>query len=136
MAAPAVRCSLSSVRTHPDRTPSKERRPFRHDHAQTLRGVILGGPEHYALWKYLPAMIRDGMQSAFIWEFGRMALSMPLTTRGYADVFNDAMSSYSSSQTAWALEALDAYDFSWITHLCDIRGGHGHVLCPLTLRNR
>ena len=81
-------------------------------------------------------MIRDGMQSAFIWEFGRMALSMPLTTRGYADVFNDAVSSYSSSQTAWALEALDAYDFSWITHLCDIRGGHGHVLCPLTLRNR
>jgi DNA-binding MarR family transcriptional regulator len=34
------------------------------DHPQTLRGVTLleEGPEHYAIWKHLPAMIKDGKQ--------------------------------------------------------------------------
>src|SRR5262249_43658999 len=27
------------------------------------------GPQHYALWKHLPAMIRDGKQNAFLREF-------------------------------------------------------------------
>jgi hypothetical protein len=48
---------------------------LRSDHPQTLRGVTLleDGPEHYALWKHLPAMVRDGEQNAFMHEFGRMA---------------------------------------------------------------
>lgn len=106
---------------------------LRKDHPHTLRGVTLleEGPEHYALWKHLPAMIRDGKQNAFIREFGRMAFEHAAHDAGYADVFNEAMSSFSSAQTAWALEALDAYDFSSITHLCDIGGGHGHMLCSL-----
>lgn len=104
---------------------------LRKDHPQTLRGVTLleEGPEHYALWKHVPAMIRDGQQNAFIREFKRMAFEHAAHDPGYAAVFNEAMSSYSSAQTAWALEALDAYDFSSITHLCDIGGGHGHLLC-------
>lgn len=104
---------------------------LRKDHPQTLRGVTLleEGPEHYALWKHLPAMIRDGKQNAFIREFGRMAFEHAAHDPRYAEVFNDAMSSYSSTQTAWVLEALDAYDFSSMTHICDIGGGHGHMLC-------
>jgi len=31
------------------------------------------GPQHYALWKHLPAMVRDAKQNAFMREFGRMA---------------------------------------------------------------
>lgn len=36
------------------------------DHAQTLRDVVLleGGPEHNAIWKQLPDMIKDGQQNA------------------------------------------------------------------------
>jgi hypothetical protein len=104
---------------------------LRKDHPQTLRGVTLleEGPEHYALWKHLPTMVRDGKQNAFIREFERMAFEHAAHDPGYAAVFNEAMSSYSSAQTAWALEALDAYDFSSITCLCDIGGGHGHMLC-------
>lgn len=104
---------------------------LRKDHPQTLRGVTLleEGPEHYALWKHLPAMIRDGKQNAFTREFGRMAFEHTAHDPEYAEVFNDAMSSYSSAQTAWVLEALDAYDFSSIKHICDIGGGHGHMLC-------
>ena len=38
---------------------------LRSDHPQTLRGVTLleEGPEHYALWKHLPDMVRDGKGS-------------------------------------------------------------------------
>jgi hypothetical protein len=101
------------------------------DHPQTLRGVTLleEGPEHYALWKHLPDMIRDGVQNAFVREFGRMAFEHAVADAAYARVFDDAMSSYSSSQTAWALEALDGYDFSKMEHLCDVAGGRGHLLC-------
>lgn len=110
---------------------------LRKDHPQTLRGVTLleEGPEHYALWKHLPAMIRDGKQNAFIREFGRMAFDHAAHDPAYAEVFNEAMSSYSSTQTAWVLVALDAYDFSSITHICDIGGGHGHTLCGLLARH-
>jgi O-methyltransferase len=96
-----------------------------------LRGVTLleEEQEHYALWKHLPAMIRDGKQNAFIREFGRMAFEHAAHDPEYADVFNEAMTSYSSAQTAWALEALEAHDFSSITRLCDIGGGHGHMVC-------
>lgn len=101
------------------------------DHPQTLRGMTLleEGPEHYALWKHLPDMIRDGRQNAFIREFGRMAFDHAAHDEGYANVFDDAMSSYSSSQTAWTLEALDDDDFSSVGHLCDVGGGHGHLIC-------
>jgi hypothetical protein len=101
------------------------------DHPQTLRGITLleEGPEHYALWKHLPDMIRDGVQNAFVREFGRMAFEHAAVDPGYAQVFDEAMSSYSSSQTAMVLQALEGYDFSDISHLCDVGGGHGHLLC-------
>ena len=42
------------------------------NHPQTLRDVILleEGPEHYAIWKHLPAIIKDGQQGAFLREYG------------------------------------------------------------------
>lgn len=110
---------------------------LRKAHPRTLRGVTLleEGPEHYALWKHLPAMIRDGRQNAFVREFGRMAFDHAAHDPAYAEVFNEAMSSYSSTQTAWVLEALDAYDFSSITRICDVGGGHGHMLCSLLAKH-
>jgi hypothetical protein len=104
---------------------------LRSDHPQTLRGVTLleEGPEHYALWTHLPAMIRDGKQNAFVREFGRMAFDHAVHDSSYAEVFDGAMSSYSRAQTDWVLEALESYDFAKITHLCDVGGGRGYMLC-------
>jgi hypothetical protein len=111
---------------------------LREGHPQTLRGVALleEGPEHYALWKHLPAMIRDGRQNAFVREFGRPAFEHAACDPAYADVFNAAMSSYSGAQVASVLEALDTYDFSSIDHVCDVGGGHGHLLCSLLAKHR
>lgn len=106
------------------------------DHPQTLRGVALleEGPEHYALWRHLPAMIRDGAQNAFVREFGRMAFEHAVADAGYARVFDEAMSSYSSAQTTQAVQALAGCDFSTVARLCDVGGGHGHLICGFLAR--
>jgi hypothetical protein len=110
---------------------------LRGDDPQTLRGVALleEGPEHYAIWKHLTAMVKDGKQDGFVREFGQRIFDYAADHPSYAEVFNQAMSSYSASQTRWILEALDGYDFSKIQHLCDVGGGHGHLICSLLLRH-
>src|SRR3712207_4489377 len=109
---------------------------LRSDNPQTLRAIALleEGPEHYAIWKHLTAMIRDGKQDGFVREFGQRIFEYAAHHPSYAEVFNQAMSSYSAMQTRWILEALDEYDFSRIRHVCDIGGGHGHLLCNILLR--
>jgi hypothetical protein len=99
------------------------------DHPQTLKGIILleEGPEHYAIWKHLPDMKQD----AFIREYGQKILECADRNPQYAEVFNQAMKSYSTIQTALVSEVLDGYDFSNIHHLCDIGGGQGHLLSNL-----
>jgi hypothetical protein len=106
------------------------------NHPQTLRGVTLleEGPEHYAIWRHLPAMITDGQQNSFVREYGHKIFEYADRNHEYGEVFNQAMSSYSASQTAWVLDALDGYDFSKIHHLCDIGGGQGHLLSNLLLK--
>jgi len=106
------------------------------DHPQTLRGVTLleEGPEHYAIWKHLSTMIKEGKQNAFVREFGCKLFEYRDRNPAYAEVFNQAMSSYSSAQTKWVLDALDKYDFSNMHHICDIGGGTGHLLGNLLLK--
>jgi predicted transcriptional regulator len=103
------------------------------DHPQTLQGVLLleEGPEHYQIWKHLPRMIKDGQQNAFLSEFGDNIFEYAYKNTEYSKVFNDAMSSYSAMHTAMVLEALEGYDFSNISHVCDIGGGQGHLLSHL-----
>lgn len=105
----------------------------RKDHPQTLRGVILleEGPEHYAIWKHLGDMVRDGRQDAFVREFGQRIFDYIPQNPEYREVFNYAMSSYSATHTRLVLEALKGYDFSSVKSLCDIGGGHGHLICNI-----
>jgi len=105
----------------------------RMDHPQTLRGVILleEGPEHYAIWKHLADMVKVGKQDGFMREFGLRMFDYIPQNPAYAEVFNYAMSSYSATHTKLVLEALKSYDFSNIKTLCDIGGGHGHLICNI-----
>jgi ubiquinone/menaquinone biosynthesis C-methylase UbiE len=106
------------------------------NHPQTLRGIALleEGHEHYALWKHLPTMIRDGKQNAFLREYGQKLFEFADNNPTYREVFDQAMSSYSSIQSAWVSEALDGYDFSNMNHVCDVGGGQGHLLCSLLVK--
>jgi O-methyltransferase domain/Dimerisation domain len=106
------------------------------DHPHTLRGMTLleEAPESYAAWKHLPALITEGQQDAFVREFGQPAFDYAVQHPSYGAVFNEAMSSYSSIDNTLVLEALDNYDFSGISHLCDVGGGHGSTLCSLLVK--
>jgi predicted transcriptional regulator len=109
---------------------------LRKDNPKTLRGIALleEGPEHYALWKHLRAMIKDGKQNAFPREYGQKLFEYTETNPAYRQVFNQAMSSYSSIQTTWVTEALDGFDFSNVNTVCDVGGGQGHLLCSLLVK--
>lgn len=109
---------------------------LRSDHPHSLRDIVLlrEGPEHTAVWKHLPAIVRDGTQNGFEREFGSPAFEYAAHHPAYAEAFDAGMSSYSRVQTDWTLEALHDHDFSGQEHLCDIGGGQGHLLCHFLVR--
>lgn len=106
---------------------------LRGEHPQSLKPMarLEEGPQHYALWKHLPAMIRDGKQNAFVREFGVMAFDYARENSDYGERFKRAMSSYSAVQSALVLEALNTYDFTRFRSFCDVAGGYGHLMCSL-----
>src|SRR6516162_1414460 len=110
---------------------------LRSDHPQSLKPMarLEEGPQHYALWKHLPAMVRDGKQNAFVREFGCMAFQHAQENQDYAERFKQAMTSYSAVQSTWVLEALRGYDLSRIRTFCDVAGGYGHLMCALLEAN-
>jgi O-methyltransferase domain/Dimerisation domain len=106
------------------------------DHPHSLRGMTLleEGPEHYAAWKHLSDLITEGQQNAPLREFGQPMFEYAAQHPSYGAVFNEAMSSYSGMDNALVLEALERYDFSGLSHLCDVGGGHGLTLCSLLVK--
>ncbi len=109
---------------------------FRSDHPQTLRGMVLleEGPEHYAIWKHLPEMIRTGTQDGFVREYGRPVFAHIQESPAYGALFNEAMTAYSAGESAMVLEALEDRGLDGIDHLCDVGGGHGHLLASFLER--
>ena len=86
------------------------------------------------MWKHLPAIVRDGVQNGFVREFGCGPFEYAAKEPAYAAAFDGGMSSHSRVQTSWVLDALRGYDFSSLSHLCDVGGGHGHLLCHLLVQ--
>ena len=78
------------------------------DHPQSLRYWVLNaeGPEHYAIWKHLLDIIRDGKQDGFIREFGARAFDYARANSRYRRTFDQGMTGHSTTQTNLVLEAL------------------------------
>lgn len=93
------------------------------------------GPEHYAVWKHLADMVRDGRQNGFVREYGKSAFEYAHGNETYATVFRSAMSSFSGVQSALALEALASVNLSDVYNWCDVAGGEGHLLCSLLMEH-
>jgi hypothetical protein len=64
-------------------------------------------------------------------EFGASAFEYARTNERYRRTFDQAMTGHSMFQTQLVLGALADYDFSGIDTICDVGGGHGHLLCAL-----
>ena len=104
---------------------------LRDDHPHSLKAMVLleEGPEHYAVWKHLVPILRDGRPDGFVREFGMPLFEYARKNAGYGAVFNRAMTSYSALQAQWALAALATEDFTSIRTFCDVAGGHGYLAC-------
>ena len=109
---------------------------LRGDHPQSMRDALLlrEGPEHTAIWKHLPAIVRDGKQDGFVREYGTTAFDHAERNPSYGTAFNAGMSSQSRLQTTSTIEALRNCDLTSVAHLCDVGGGQGHLLCHLLAR--
>lgn len=103
------------------------------DHPESLRGVALleEGPTHYATWKHLPDIVREGGPNGFEREFGHSVFDHMAEDPDYAARFNESMTSLSRMESAWVASLLDGLDLSGFDQLCDVGGGHGHLLCTL-----
>jgi hypothetical protein len=64
-------------------------------------------------------------------EFGVTVWEYANANPAYCALLNEAMTSHSTVQTGWVLAALHDLDFSAIRTLCDVGGGHGHLVCSL-----
>jgi DNA-binding MarR family transcriptional regulator len=103
------------------------------DHPMSLRGVarLEEGPTHYAVWKHLPDVVREGEPDGFQREFGHAIFEHAGADPDYAERFNEAMTGLSRIESAWVTELLADVAFDQFDHVCDVGGGHGHLLCSL-----
>jgi hypothetical protein len=104
---------------------------LRADHPHSLRAMaqLYRGRETSAAWQHLVAIVRDGRQNGFLREFGVTVWEYAKANPGFRALFNEAMTSHSTVQTEWVLAALQGLDFSVIRSMCDVGGGHGHLVC-------
>lgn len=110
---------------------------FRTEHPESLAAPALfyQSPEVVAAFTQLPAIVREGGIDGFDSEFGRPFYEYIQQNPEFAEIYNDTMDRVMANETDAVLEALDSYDFSGITHVCDIGGGYGHLLCHLLAAN-
>src|SRR5262249_32446400 len=107
------------------------------EHPQSLRGLTLleAGPEHTAAWMQLPELITAGQQDAFGREVGEPVYTYADQNPSYAAILDEGLRTYARLDNPLVLEALAAYDFAGLAHLCDVGGGHGLTLCSLLVQH-
>lgn len=89
--------------------------------------VMMGEPEHYQSWGDLYHSVKTG-QPAFDHRFGCGVFDFLREHPTSAQIFEDAMNSFSAVE----LQAIaPAYDFSQFSTIVDVGGGYGAVLAEI-----
>lgn len=106
---------------------------FQADHPQSLRDGVLTwlSPEFSASWRHLPDIVEEGEPSGFVREFGCNSFDYAEANPEFAAAFNGSQTIQSRLSTPQVLDALAGYDFTQVSHVCDVGGGQGHTLCHL-----
>jgi hypothetical protein len=106
---------------------------LRSDHPGSLRGmaIFMGRSWHSSAWSELLHSVKTG-ESAFPKAHGAPIWQWAEKNRAAAEIFNDAMTSFSKSA---APPIVAAYDFSGFQQLADIGGGHGFLLAQVLRQN-
>jgi len=104
------------------------------DNPISLRGIarLENGPTHYEVWKYLGDLVREGVPpNGFQREFGHGVFTHLEQDPAYTQRFNEAMTSLSRLESEQVKGLLGDKAFEDVEHVCDVGGGHGHLLCTL-----
>ena len=103
--------------------------PLRRDAPDSLRSlaIFFGADWHWRVWSDLSHSAQTG-RPAFESIYGKAYFDYLAENPAPAEVFNDAMTSLSASVSA---AVVSAYDFSGITKLVDVGGGHGLLLASI-----
>ena len=80
------------------------------------------------MWPRLSELLRSGGEEAFEDEFGQSMFEYIQANPEHAEVFHEGMESNSAIETRGVLSALEDYDFSDVSRICDVGGGTGHLL--------
>ena len=106
---------------------------LRTDLPGSLAGMakMFGEGWHSAAWAELLHSVRTG-EPGFPKAYGEGVFEWLGTHREEAEIFNDAMTSFSSTT---AVAVVEAYDFSSFTRIADIGGGHGLFLASILKAN-
>ena len=128
-------CSIGVVNEHSDRGFSLTALGefFQPEHPQSLAEPTLfyQSPAVVSAFTHLPDLIREDGIDGFDHEFGCPFYDYTEQNPEFADSYNATMDRVMASETDAVLDALDAFDFSRMSHVCDVGGGHGHLLCHL-----
>lgn len=108
-------------------------RLFRADGPHRARDPLLffWHPDYLAAWGQLPNIVSEGGPDGFVREFGRDFFAHQAATPDLAAAFNATMTAGGERKTREFLGALDGYDFGPYATVCDVGGGHGHLLSHL-----
>jgi hypothetical protein len=103
--------------------------PLRSDAPDSLSAlaIFFGSDWHWRVWSDLSYSVQSG-QPGFEHIYGKAYFDYLAENPAPAQVFNDAMTSFSAAVSA---AVVDAYDFSGITRLVDVGGGHGLLLASI-----
>lgn len=103
--------------------------PLRSDAPDSLRAyaIMTGSEWFYNTWAQLPYSIRNG-EPAFEHLHGKSVFEYLAENPAAAKIFDDGMTSLSKRERA---AVIGAYDFSGITRLVDVGGGHGLLLATI-----
>lgn len=104
---------------------------FQTDHPHSLRKdlVFNRGPEWALTMLHLPDIVKEGGPNAFVREFGREFYDYLEENPEFGEACNAVMESASRNHPDQILDVLDGYDVSRFSHICDVGGGHGRLLC-------
>lgn len=104
---------------------------FRADHPQSVSHAVrlFRSPEMRRVWLQLPDVVAEGGTTGWVQEFGERSFDYMAHEPELAEAFNGTMTVFSQIQAPQIVATLDEYDFSEFSHLCDIGGSHGYMLC-------
>lgn len=106
---------------------------FQADHPDSVRSDLLfnRSREWMLSMLHMPEIVRDDGPSGFVREFGCDFFEYVQENPEFGDRYTELMEVASRDQPRQILKALKPYDLSQFSHICDVGGGRGHLLCHI-----